>query len=131
MVHARQLFSASALADPRSKGAVAALRQLSGGERVIQLCNVETMEQVRRWKSDYRPDFVVAHATAKAKLSGTTLEADGAAFRSRQRWYSIKFRCQLTPDLEKVAAFEFAVGQAIPEREWEAYSLPIGGGGSD
>ena len=116
MVHARQLFSASALADPRSKGAVAALTQLAGEERVIQLCNVETMEQVRRWKSDYRPDFVVAYATATAKLSGATLEADGAAFRSKQRWYSVRFICRLTPDLEKVAAFEFAVGQAIPER---------------
>ena len=68
MVHARQLFSASALADPHSKGAVAALGQLAAEERVIQLCNVETMEQVRRWKSDYRPDFVVAYATADAKL---------------------------------------------------------------
>jgi hypothetical protein len=131
MVRAQQLFSARILADPRSKAAVAALGQLAGEDRIIQLCNVETMEQVRRWKSLYRPDFVVAYATAGARLSGLTLEADGAAFRSKRLWYSVKFKCQLTPDLQKVAAFEFAVGPAIPEREWAAHSLPVGNDGLD
>ncbi|QCL98003.1 DUF930 domain-containing protein (plasmid) [Agrobacterium tumefaciens] len=125
------MFSAKILADPRSKGALVALRQLATDDRIIQLCNVEVMEQVHRWNPDYQPDFVVAYAIADTKLSGLTLQADGGALRSKRHWYDVKFRCEVTPDLEKVVAFEFSLGAEIPESEWEAHSLPIGDGASD
>lgn len=51
MVRAKELFSAKILADPRSKGALVALRQLATDDRIIQLCNVEVMEQIHRWTS--------------------------------------------------------------------------------
>ena len=44
-VHPTTMLSARALADPRSSKAVAALRTLVGGERMVQLCNLEAMEQ--------------------------------------------------------------------------------------
>ncbi|WP_077068208.1 DUF930 domain-containing protein [Ensifer aridi] len=44
------------------------------------------------------------------ELSGVTLHADGGALRSKQHWYNVKFRCEVTPDLGKVVAFEFSVG---------------------
>ncbi|WP_234704331.1 DUF930 domain-containing protein [Rhizobium nepotum] len=50
MVRAKELFSAKVLADPRSKEALVALKQLGRDDRVIQLCNVEAMEQVHIWK---------------------------------------------------------------------------------
>lgn len=43
LVPARQLFSGGVLSDPRSKKARAALRQLSGDERNLQLCGLEAM----------------------------------------------------------------------------------------
>ncbi len=108
-----------------------ALRQLDTEDRIIQLCNLEVMEQVHRWNADYQPDFVVAYATADTKLSGLTLRADGGALRSKRRWFDVKFKCEVTPDLEKVVEFEFSLGKEIPEREWEAHSLPIGEGASN
>lgn len=126
MVQAKELLSAKVLADPRSKEALVALRQLGTDDRIIQLCNVEAMEQVHIWKSDFQPDFVVAYALADTKLSGLTLQADGAALRSKRHWYDIKFRCEVTPDLEKVVAFEFSLGAEIPKSEWETHSLPVG-----
>lgn len=131
MVHAKELFSAKILADPRSKGALIALRQLAREDRIIQLCNVEVMEQVHTWNSNYQPDFVVAYATADTKLSGLALQADGGALRSKRHWYDVKFRCEVTPDLEKVVAFEFSLGAEIPQSEWGTHSLPVGDGPSD
>ncbi|MCR6723861.1 MULTISPECIES: DUF930 domain-containing protein [Agrobacterium] len=131
MVRPKELFSAKLLADPRSKAALVALRQLTTDDRVIQLCNVEAMEQVYRWNPSFQPDFVVAYAMKDTKLSGLTLLANGAALRSKQHWYNIRFRCDVTPDLETVVSFEFSVGAEIPENEWAAHSLPAGDGASD
>lgn len=130
MVRAKGLYSAKVLADPRSKQALAALRQLGTDDRITQLCNVEAMEQVHIWKSEFQPDFVVAYATADTKLSGLTLQADGAAVRSKQRWYDLKFRCVVTQDLESVTAFEFSLGAEIPKSEWATHLLPVAADGS-
>lgn len=126
MVTAKEFLSAKALADPRSQQAFAALKHLASDERITQLCNVEAMAQVHQWRSDFQPDSVVAYAMADTRLSGRTLEADGGALRSRHHWYNLKFRCEVTPDMNKVVAFQFALGKEIPETEWEAHSLPMG-----
>ncbi|QPB24830.1 DUF930 domain-containing protein (plasmid) [Rhizobium sp. 007] len=131
MVHAKQLFSSKILADPRRKEALLALRQLARDDQIIQVCNVELMEQVQRWNSDYQPDFVVAYAKADTKLSGLTLQANGGALRSKRQWYDVKFKCEVTPDLEQVVAFEFSLGAEIPESEWKRHSLPVGDSPSD
>lgn len=99
-------------------------------DRITQLCNVEAMEQVHIWKSEFQPDFVVAYASADTKLSGLTLQADGAAVRSKQHWYDLKFRCVVTQDLESVTAFEFSLGAEIPKSEWARHLLPVAADGS-
>ena len=108
-----------------------ALRQLGTDDRIIQLYNVKAMEQVHVWKSDFQLDFVVAFAMADTKLSGLALKAYGAALRSKRHWYDIKFRCEVTADLEKVVAFEFSLGEEIPKSEWKTHSLPVSDGPSD
>ena len=50
--------------------------------------------------------------------------ADGAAFRSHDRWYDIRFRCEVGPDHAKVVAFEFEVGDPVPRKDWEDLNLP-------
>lgn len=47
-------------------------------------------------KADFKPDTLVAYAMAKIRLSGRKLSADGAAFRSRGRWFNIKFGCAVS-----------------------------------
>jgi hypothetical protein len=130
-VRAKTMLAARALADPRSREARDEWRKLYPDERIIQLCNLEAMEQVHAWKPAFQPDFVVAYAMADIRLSNVTLEAGGAALRDHQNWYNIRYTCEVTADMEAVVAFEFALGEAIPESEWEAHFLAPGDGPAD
>ncbi|WP_286161681.1 DUF930 domain-containing protein [Sinorhizobium sp. NFACC03] len=125
-IQAKQFFSAAILADPRSRQALEGLSQLAVDEQIVQFCNLEAMEQVHRWRVEFKPDFLVAYAMADIRLAGTNLRADGAAFRSNDRWYNVKFNCEVAPDIKSVVAFEFQVGDEIPESEWEAHLLSTG-----
>lgn len=124
MVRARRLLSDEVLANTLSRGTREALRQLEEGERIEQLCNLEAMSQVHAWKAEYEPDRVVAYAMEDTKLSRKTMQADGAAFRSKRQWYRLRFTCELSPDRAKVAGFAFMVGDPIPRGEWRARNLP-------
>jgi len=66
----------------------------------------------------------VPYATAEGKITGTTIAANGAAFRSRRNWYGLKFRCQLNGDGESVVGFEFLVGDLVPKEKWDELGLP-------
>ena len=123
MITARTLHSESVLANPRSRGAREALKTLEASERIEQICNLEAMSQIHAWKEQFEPDRVVAFAMAGTKLTKSTLEAEGAAFRSRKQWYGLRFRCEMAAN-GKVVGFQFQVGEAIPRSEWAAHDLP-------
>lgn len=131
MVHAEKLYSAGILASPRSRQARKGLAQLAPEERVVQLCNLEAMEQVHRWKADFDPDFLVAYALSAVKFSGETLKANGAAFRSKRQWWRIAYSCSVTPDRKTVVGFDFRVGDAIPREQWQDLGLPIADAAAD
>lgn len=124
MIRARRTLSGKVLAEPRSRQAREALTHLDPSERIEQLCNLEAMSQIQAWKAEFQPDRVVAYAMADTRFSAGILQADGAAFRSKQQWYRLRFRCETTPDRSKVAGFEFLVGDAVPRSEWSARNLP-------
>lgn len=84
MIRPTEMLSAKTLADPRSGQARADLATFASDERMVQLCNLEAMDQIRRWRTDYQPERVVPYATAEEKITGTTIAANGAAFRSRE-----------------------------------------------
>lgn len=131
LIQANQLLSAKVLADPRSAKARKALQGLVPSERIVQLCNIEAMEQVHVWKAEFQPDFLVAYAMADTKLSGRRLQADGGAFRSKQRWYNIGFTCEVTADQKEVVSFAFRVGDVIPKSQWESHNLSVDDGPAD
>ncbi|MBP1858940.1 DUF930 domain-containing protein [Rhizobium herbae] len=131
MIRATRLMSAKVLADPRSAKARKAMKELVASERIVQLCNIEAMEQIHVWKAGLQPDFIVAYAMADVALSGNRLEAAGAAFRSKSRWYNVGFTCEVTPDTEKVTAFAFLVGAEIPKSEWRDHNLMADDGPAD
>lgn len=131
MVQATHLQSAKVLADPRSAKGRKALGQLAPSERIVELCNIEAMEQVHLWKAALKPDFLVAYAMADTELSGQKLRADGGAFRSKRRWYTIGFTCEVTPDLKQVLSFAFAVGSEIPKSDWADHNLSADDGPAD
>ncbi|MBP2443162.1 DUF930 domain-containing protein [Rhizobium leguminosarum] len=123
MVHATHFFSASILADRRSKDAKATLKSLAADERVVQLCNIEAMAQIHKWKATLRPDNLVAYAMADLKVSSHEITADGAAFRARKRWYRVRYRCNVNADLDNVQSFAFSVGKEIPKDSWSSHYL--------
>ncbi|MGX5736836.1 DUF930 domain-containing protein [Bosea thiooxidans] len=124
MVRPKRMLSQQVLAHPLSRDTLAMLPRLAPEERVEQLCGLEAMSQIHAWQQAYEPDRVSAYATAGARLSGRELRAEGAAFRSRQRWYGLSFTCTLSADLKRVTAFAFHVGEPIAPSRWEGLGLP-------
>ncbi len=112
------MLSQEVLADHRSRQARDELKQLAPADQIEQLCNLEAMAQVGAWSKSLKPDRVVAYAMADPEFSGTNFIAKGAAIHSEHDWYRLQFKCQLTPDKEKVVAFEFLMGDAIPREIW-------------
>lgn len=127
MISPSTMLSARTLADPRSRQARAALATFASSERIVQLCNLEAMDQIHAWRATFRPERIVAYARKAETMLGDTIEADGAAFRSRDQWYDLKFTCRLSRDRHEVVAFAFAVGEPVPQKQWEDLGLPAGG----
>ncbi|CCV13552.1 DUF930 domain-containing protein [Mesorhizobium sp. STM 4661] len=95
MIRPTEMLSARTLADPRSRQARAELATFASDERMVQLCNLEAMDQIRKWRADFQPERVVPYGTSEEKISGTSITANGVAFRSRRNWYALKFTCEL------------------------------------
>lgn len=125
LLRPRRLLSQQVLADPRSRDTLAMLPRLAPDERVEQLCGLEAMGQIHAWQSGFEPDRVSAYATADTRYAGHVLRAEGAAFRSRRRWYGLRFECTISADLKRVTAFAFQVGEPIPQARWQALGLPV------
>jgi hypothetical protein len=124
MIRASRLMATDALANPLSRQARAMLPRFAADERVEQLCGLEAMSQIHAWKGEFAPDRITAYARSDVKLSGRTLQAEGAVFRSGKRWYVLRFRCEFSPDRSRVVAFEFRVGEPVPRALWRELNLP-------
>jgi len=124
MIRPRRLLSQQVLAHALSRDALAMLPRLAPDERAEQVCGVEAMSQIHAWQGSYEPDRVTAYALAATRFSGRELQAEGAAFRSGQRWYALNFTCTVSPDFKRVTDFAFHVGAPIAPSRWEALGLP-------
>ncbi|MEY9833561.1 hypothetical protein ABIA25_005439 [Sinorhizobium fredii] len=121
LVQAKQLYSKDALSDPRVKQAIG---RLPPKRRIVQLCTIEALEQVRRQRSDAFPDMLVPFGPVGGLVSASGLSASGGAYRSRGKWYAIDFKCEVNSETTSVASFSFAIGGAIPKSEWGVRQLP-------
>lgn len=122
-IRATQFYAGSLLAEPESANLRAAMETLDGSERLVQLCSIEAIEQIRRARPEFDPDTVVAYAMADMATRDGALVADGGAFRSRREWYEVKFICLAAADYSSVERFEFSVGNFIPHDQWEEHYL--------
>ena len=120
---ATEFYAGSILKEPGMERIRRTMETIAPGERLVQLCNIEGIEQLKRGAPDYAPDTIVSYAMSDPLVAGMTLSAPGAAFRSRRRWFSVAFKCTVAADLTSVTAFEFKVGKPIPESDWEAHNL--------
>jgi len=123
-VTATEYFASAVLDDPRNRKTRQKLAALGSDERLVQLCDIEAMEQLRRWKAGFVADHVVAYATADPSLTATSIEAPGAAVHADGKWYRLSFACTATADLGRVASFAFTLGRPIPRQQWEQDNLP-------
>ena len=122
-VTATRFYAANVLQEPDNAGVLRTLRSFTDQEQIIQVCNLEAIEQIARAAPEYVPDTVVGYAMSDFVFSGLTIIATGGAFRSRRRWYEISYTCTTAPGYEAVTAFQFKLGNEIPERLWEAHNL--------
>lgn len=98
------------------------LRALAPSARLEQICDYTAMTKIRS-AGEHRPDRAVGYAISEGKVTDNTLVAEGAAFRSRKKWYRLSYTCKTTPDRMKVLSFDYKVGPEIPEDKWSAYGL--------
>jgi Domain of Unknown Function (DUF930) len=119
-------LAAASLATPSvalEAAIVKGLKELDLGARLEQRCDIEAMNRIAKDKKGYRPERVVAGATAEAKVDGDSLMGDGAAFRSKGKWYRLSYACKTTADHMDVLDFNYKIGDAIPESDWQKYDL--------
>jgi hypothetical protein len=114
------LMMAQAAAESRFERS---LRRLAPTERLVQLCDYTAMQRIRKENREYRPDRAVADATADTRIVKNSVEAKGAAFRSRGKWYGLFYSCTASPDNMKVLSFSYKIGTEIPESKWASYGL--------
>ncbi|MGL4285433.1 MAG: DUF930 domain-containing protein [Phreatobacter sp.] len=101
----------------------ASLRRLEPETRLEQVCDIAVMQRIKDDTSPYRPDKVLAGAISEPRRSGDSIDSEGAAFRSGGHWYRLTFECQATPDRMRVLSLNYAIGDQIPQRDWEDYGL--------
>ena len=99
------------------------LQRLAPPERLEQLCDYTAMAEIRKDAGNFRPDRALSSAVSEPRATGDSLEAKGAAFRSRGKWYALTYSCQASPDRMAVITFKYTVGPEIPEAKWAAYGL--------
>ncbi len=83
------------------------------------LCHSEAIAQIKQARRDLEPDLVISAAVDQFIASGDILLSNGAAFRSKGLWYNFKFKCETTPDLKRVAKFDFLIGAAFAQEKIE------------
>lgn len=121
LTEAKTLFSKNSISDPR---VAKALGQLPPNRRLVQICSIETLEQIRHSHADSFPDLLVPFSTGRGLISGTVLDASGGAYRSMGKWYEVAFRCEANADVSAIVSFRFNIGQAIPRSAWQGRELP-------
>jgi len=99
------------------------LKMLDPDVRLEQLCDYTAMTNIRKDFNEYRPDRAAAGARAEPRVTGHSIEAKGAAFRSRKKWYALTYTCAADDEHMKVLSFKYALGEEIPESKWAAYNL--------
>lgn len=118
----KQLFSEESLASLRVRQTA---RKMSPRDRIMQLCSIEALEQVRNKLPGSFPDLLVPFGRSGGAISDYGLNASGGAFRSKSNWYNLDFKCTVDSSRSKVVTFSFAIGKAVPKSDWNARRLIV------
>ncbi|AJD41915.1 DUF930 domain-containing protein [Rhizobium sp. SEMIA 4085] len=114
---AKTLFSQNETDDPIAR---TAMGNMPRGRRAAQLCSTELREQLVHGSPAYNPVMVPTYALPR----GTVLDVRRGAFRTREGWYDVQFRCEVDEGVTKVVSFAVDVGDPIPPSLWRSRNLP-------
>lgn len=114
---ARKIFSDTSLG---GRAAVLAMGDMPRDVRISQLCATELREQLRHTKPGYSPELLPAFRLR----TGNVLDVPTAAFRTRDTWYDVSFRCEVDEGGTRVLSFAFHVGDPVPRSQWKARHFP-------
>lgn len=99
------------------------IKKLDPEEQLEQRCDVEAMDRISHDKTGYKPDKVIAYTFGDPAIKGLEMKAGGASFRSRGKWYRLKFTCRTGPEHMRIEAFDYKIGAAVPHSDWQKYYL--------
>lgn len=100
----------------------AQLEKLDPETRLEQRCDVEAMERITR-EQKFSVDKVLAYAFSDPVTKENSIQADGAAFRSRERWYKLSFICETDQDHINIISFRYTIGDEVPHSQWDRHYL--------
>lgn len=121
-VEAKELFSAKSIADPRVKQAMG---QLPVKKRILQLCSIEALEQIRNQRPEDFPDMLVPFGPSGGFIGKDQIDASGGAYRSKGDWHDVNFKCKVNLDTVEVVSFSYAIGGIVPKASWQQRRLPL------
>jgi Domain of Unknown Function (DUF930) len=110
-------------ASTRKDRLVRSLERLAPTERLEQICDYTAMQKIGKARNPFHPDRAISDARTSTIVIKDTITANGAAFRSRDKWYELTYTCTATPDHLKVVSFDYKIGPEIPEKKWSTYHL--------
>lgn len=99
------------------------LMKLDPEERAHQVCAIKGVDTIRRDRKLQKVDRIAPSIASRATFTGTQVAAKGGAVRAKERWYALKFKCEVTPDQMKALSFTYEIGAEIPEAKWENLGL--------
>jgi Domain of Unknown Function (DUF930) len=117
---AKRIYSKDTLSDPRVKEAFG---KLPPKRRVVQLCSIEMLEQIRRNVPGSAPDIIGPTSITKENIDEQLMDVMDAAYHSRGQWFELSYHCEIDPKSLKITSFRFNMGAAIPKSEWGARQL--------
>lgn len=91
--------------------------------RLEEVCDTEVMLQINREHSEFVVDKVIAYTFRSPVQKNDRLVADGAAFRSRGKWFRLSYRCQTGPRHLDITELKYQVGDEIEHKFWRRFYL--------
>lgn len=119
---AKRIYSKATLSDPRVRQA---LGTLPPERRIVQMCSIEMLEQIRRAVPGAVPDVITGSPTTRQTITARLMDVSGAAFRSRGQWYDIGYHCETDAKTLAITSFSFSLGAAVPKSQWQARRFPV------
>jgi hypothetical protein len=99
------------------------LMSLEPEARMEQTCNGRASGALRHDHKLANPDEVVAYAFSDVAVHGSSLDAPGAAIRSKGAWYRLSYHCKATDDGLGIVSFDYKLGAEVPRADWDDHYL--------